>query len=153
MLISLISLISLIWNDVNKVYPKNNLLKKAIGILINPSLHAVILIRLQLHTGIIGYWFFRNVLITKHGIDVGKGALIGAGLYLPHPLNIVIGKGCTIGHSVTIYQGVTVGQKSGKYPTLGSGVCIYPNAVVIGDIKVAENKIIRATEFVYKNDF
>ncbi|WP_418667978.1 serine O-acetyltransferase [Allofournierella sp.] len=78
-------------------------------------------------------------LFSAYKISLGGGdtALkIGCNLRIPHPQNIVLGSGCTIGDNVTIYHDVTLGQNRGKYPTIGNNVIIYAGAKVIGDVTV-----------------
>jgi serine O-acetyltransferase len=89
-------------------------------------------------------------LIWKHSIDISRGSAIDLGLNLPHPINIVIGSGAVIGKNVTIYQGVTLGQKNGKYPIIENNVIIYPNSIIVGKIRIGENSVIGALRFIDK---
>jgi len=75
--------------------------------LLNPSIHAYLLIRLAANSKGIIHVIIRNILVAKHSIDVGqsisRGIGIGIGLKLSHPFCIVIGFGVVIGGRVTVY--------------------------------------------------
>ncbi|WP_082377847.1 hypothetical protein [Pseudomonas sp. RIT-PI-q] len=140
---------ALIKSDIRAVYGVVNV-KSLLKSILNPSVHASILIRLATSRNKLIHILSRNVLIAKHSIDVGYGAEIEEGLYLPHPVSIVIGSGSVIGRNLTIYQGCTIGNKRG-YPTLQDGVTIFPNSVVVGDITIGANAVIGANSFVDKS--
>ena len=53
-------------------------------------------------------------ILNKNNL-ISPLARISKGIYLPHPLGIVIGKGVTIGKNCTIFQNVTIGQKIEEY--------------------------------------
>lgn len=61
---------------------------------------------------------------------------------------IIINSKTRIGLNDTVYQNVTIGSKqfgSRKgCPILGDNVIIYPNSVVIGQVKIGNNSIIGA---------
>jgi serine O-acetyltransferase len=90
----------------------------------------------------------RRRLIVRYSIDIGKGAQIGEGLRLPHPIGVVIGDGVVILSRVTIYQHVTLGVGRGGYPKVGSDVTIYPGSVIVGELGVGEHAVIGANCFV-----
>jgi serine O-acetyltransferase len=70
------------------------------------------------------------------GVFVDFTTDIGPGLYLPHPVGIVINRRCRIGANCNIAQHVTLGLKSREpregFPTLGDRVYVGPEAVVAG---------------------
>lgn len=134
--------------DIEQEYPGKNWGKKLLGFFVNPSIRACFLIRLSQYKNPMTYWIARNALIAMHSIDVGRGAKIGAPIILPHPINIVIGKGAVLGQFVTVYQGVTIGSKGSKYPRIDSNVVIYPNAVIAGDSHIGDGATIGACTFV-----
>lgn len=125
--------------------------KAWLAAIFHPSCRAVTLIRLASKSRGVTYWIARNLLISLHSIDVGKGAEVGPGLTLPHPFGIVIGKGVRIGSSVTVYHLVTLGGKRGGYPIVEDGVTIYPGATVVGEIKLGAACTIGANAFVDVN--
>lgn len=142
-------MLALIKSDVRIIYGVINV-RSFIKSLLNPSIHASVLVRFATSKNRLIHILARNILIAKHSIDIGYGAMIEEGLYLPHPVSIVIGSGSVVGKNLTIYQCCTIGNKRG-YPTLQDGVTIYPNSVVVGDITIGTNAVIGANSFVDKS--
>ncbi len=72
----------------------------------------------------------------------------------PHPVGIVIGMRVELGNNCVIYQNVTIGTKdtfdpkNAKYPVIEDDVTIYPNSVIIGDIKIGKGAMIGAGSVV-----
>ena len=60
-------------------------------LLTNPSLHAVLLLRLANASPRFTWWFWRQVLVSKHAMDWTGPFEIGPGLRLPHPVGVVMG--------------------------------------------------------------
>lgn len=142
------SLFRLVRSDIKRAYPNAGFFKTLFGSIVNSSIHACLMVRLAQCSPFYGYWFFRRLLICLHGIDIGRGAEIGEGLSLPHPLGIVIGQGVKIGRNCSIFQGVTIGQSKGVYPAVGDEVTIYPNVVIVGGVKLADGRRIRACSYL-----
>ena len=117
-------------------------------LLLSPPLQACLLLRLAEHAPRTTFPLWRQLLMSRHGIDVGPDIRIGPGLKLPHPTGIVIGTGSRVGANVTLYQHVTLGQKRESYPRIGDGVVIFPNSVIVGDIVVGDGAVIGALSFV-----
>lgn len=71
---------------------------------------------------------------------------IGPGLKLPHPSGVVIGAGARLGANVTVYQHVTLGRslREERYPDVGDGAVLYPNAVIVGGIVIGQRAIVGA---------
>lgn len=121
--------------------------------LINPSMHAAILIRIAVASPRACAFVWRNILLSKHSIDVDPKCVIGAGLILPHPFGIVLGPG-VIGANVLLSHGVTVGAarvpRPGEslFPVIGDRVVIHPGTVVAGAIRVGSDTVIGANSFV-----
>jgi len=85
---------------------------------------------------------------TSFTIDINNK--IGGGLKLAHPYATIINAE-KIGENVYINHLVTIGDKNGKKPTIGSNVQIHANAIIIGDITIGDNTIIGAGAVVVKN--
>jgi serine O-acetyltransferase len=68
------------------------------------------------------------------------------GLRLVHPYNVIIHPDATMGEDVVIYHNVTLaivktGRRKGV-PSVGNGVTIYPNAILVGGVVVGDNAVI-----------
>ena len=84
------------------------------------------------------------------GVEISPRTAIGPGFILPHPNSIVIGA-ISIGESAIIYQQTTLGSKSfdngfnaHMRPTIGNNVTIGCGAVVLGNIHIIDNTLVRA---------
>jgi len=82
---------------------------------------------------------------------------IGAGLIVYHNLGSVL-RAKSIGENVTVSQGVTIGAGGGwsdtdkdNIPTIGNGVLIATNAIIIGNITVGDESIIGAGAVITKD--
>ncbi|MBP3893964.1 MAG: serine O-acetyltransferase [Atopobiaceae bacterium] len=86
---------------------------------------------------------------SKLGVDIHPAATIGHRFTIDHGIGVVIGSTAIIGDDCLIYQGVTLGMTGkrpyGKrHPTLGSGVMVGANAVLLGDISVGDGAKVGA---------
>lgn len=118
-------------------------------LLTNPSLQAVLLLRIANRTPRPLQWIVRQLLITKHGMDWTGRFEIGPGLVLPHPTGIMLGPGITIGAGVMLAHNVSIGADAyGRGPCIGDRVHVYPGAVIIGGVTVGEGTVIGANSFV-----
>jgi len=92
---------------------------------------------------------------SRTGIDIHPGAHIGESFFIDHGTGVVIGETCTIGSSVRVYQGVTLGALSlskaeckrlrskKRHPSIEDDVIIYANATILGgDTIVGERCVI-----------
>ncbi len=98
-------------------------------------------------------YLMRTVGIVLVGADFAPGMTIGTGLFLPHPVGIVIGQKLRIGNGVMLAQGVTTGRKSatfdeGEYPTICDGATIWSHATIVGGVRVGENAEVGANSLV-----
>ena len=139
----------LIKSDITAIYNTINL-KTLVKSFFNPSVHACVLTRLVRSKNKIFSAFIRNLLISKHSMDVSSTAVIGPALRLPHPIGIVIGDNAILHGSITIYQNSTIGSKNG-YPEIGNHTIIYPNSVIVGPINVGDHCVIGAGSFLDRN--
>lgn len=81
---------------------------------------------------------------SETGIDIHPGARIGHSFFIDHGTGLVIGETTTIGNSVKLYQGVTLGALSvsrrvadsargtKRHPTIEDDVTIYSGAKILG---------------------
>jgi serine O-acetyltransferase len=118
--------------------------------LMNPSLHAVVLIRLSQGCPPWIHWFWRNILISKHSMDVSYGVEIGPGLFLPHPHTITVAPGVKLGARCQLLNGITIGAGVGaeRCPRLGDDVVVMLGAVILGDLEIGDGCIVGAYAWV-----
>ncbi len=92
------------------------------------------------------------------GIELNSG-IIGRGLLIPHPHDMVVGRGEVLGDNITIYNGVTIGAKvllkndknktdDQRYPTIETGVTIFTGAKILGNITIGKNSVVAANAVV-----
>jgi len=97
-----------------------------------------------------------GLLIAKlnsliNGIVIGRGATIGKGLVIQHPIGVVINGKVVIGENCVIQSNATIGAEKRKSPVLGNGVQIGSGAKLIGGIRVGDNVVIGANAVVVKD--
>lgn len=95
-------------------------------------------------------WFFSRLSVTITGAEIEFNAEIGPGMFVSHPVGIVVGRGTVIGSDVTLFQGVTFGVKSWhpdairKFPRVGNKCFFFAGAAVLGDVTIGNNCIVGA---------
>lgn len=86
-------------------------------------------------------------------IEIDAKTVIGPRFNIPHPFCIIIGGG-TIGKSVTIYQGVTIGVKSkedANFATIGDHVILSAGSKILGERVIGDNSQIGANAVVIED--
>ena len=93
-----------------------------------------------------------NRLLT--GIEIHPGATIGRRFFIDHGMGIVIGETSEIGDDVLVYKGAVLGgtslNKGKRHPTIGNGVVIGSNAVILGPLIIGDNARIGSGAVVIK---
>ena len=95
-------------------------------------------------------WFLSRLSIAITGAEIEFNARIGPGMFVSHPVGIVVGRGTVIGSNVTLFQGVTFGVKSWhpdaitKFPRVGNKCYFFTGAAVLGDVTIGDNCIVGA---------
>lgn len=88
------------------------------------------------------------------GIEIHPGAEIGRRFFIDHGMGVVIGETTEIGDDVLLYKGVVLGgvsmEKTKRHPTLGDGVIVGSNAVILGPIEIGDNSKIGSGAVVVK---
>ena len=135
-------------------------------LLTSPGLHALGLYRLSSFLKSIKLGIIARIVsyIGRFltGIEIHPGAKIGKFLFIDHGMGVVIGETSTIGDSVTIYHGVTLGgvspsensdsQKNIKrHPTIMNNVIIGSGAQILGPITIGNNSKIGSNSVVTKD--
>ena len=102
-------------------------------------------------------WFFCRLNLALTGADIEFNAEIGPGMFISHPVGIVIGRGTRIGSGVTIFQGVTCGARSWRpeaitrFPTIGDNCYLFAQATVLGPIRIGNECIVGAHALVIQD--
>jgi serine O-acetyltransferase len=79
-------------------------------------------------------WMVARLNLALTGAEIEFNAEIGPGMFIAHPVGIVIGRGTVIGSGVTIFQGVSFGVRSWhpdyirRFPTVGDNCFFLPIA-------------------------
>ena len=135
-------------------------------LLTSPGLHALGLYRLSSFLNSVKLGIIARIVSYLGrfltGIEIHPGAKIGKFLFIDHGMGVVIGETSTIGDSVTIYHGVTLGgispsensdsQKNTKrHPTIMNNVIIGSGAQVLGPVKIGNNSKIGSNSVVTKD--
>ena len=135
-------------------------------LLTSPGLHALGLYRLSSFLKSIKLGILARIVSYLGrfltGIEIHPGAKIGKFLFIDHGMGVVIGETSTIGDSVTIYHGVTLGgispsensdsQKNIKrHPTIMNNVIIGSGAQVLGPVTIGNNSKIGSNSVVTKD--
>jgi serine O-acetyltransferase len=99
-------------------------------------------------------WFYHRNCV-RCAVQISLRATIGRGLYLPHPLCIVVHGDCVIGENCTLSHGVTLGSSprdgGAKVPRVGNRVFFGPGAVAFGAITIEDGSAIGANCVVTKD--
>jgi serine O-acetyltransferase len=102
-------------------------------------------------------WFLTRFNITLTGAEIEFNAQIGPGMFIAHPVGIVIGRGTVIGSGVTIFQGVSLVAKSWhpdnirKFPKIGNNCCFFANCIVLGDVTIGHHCVVAAHSVVTRD--
>jgi serine O-acetyltransferase len=137
----------LLREDVQAVYWKDPAARSLLEVLTcYPGLHAT-----WLHRIAHGLWQRNHLTLARlvshlnrffTGIEIHPGARIGRRFFIDHGSGVVIGETAEIGDDVLMYQGAVLGGTSSehtkRHPTVGNGVVIGANAVVLGNITVGD---------------
>ena len=98
----------------------------------------------------LAYFLFRFAYARRSlalCIDIPLG-VCAPGLSIAHVGSIVINGDARVGPDCRIHQGVTIGATRQGSPSIGTGVFIGPNAVILGRIQIGDNSVIGAGAIV-----
>jgi serine O-acetyltransferase len=94
------------------------------------------------------------------GIEIPWRTVIAPGLALTHGRGIVVNAGARIGSNVTLFHGVTLGQRDhidaqGRrhtlYPVIEDEVWIGPHAIIVGGVTVGRGSRIAGGAYVFED--
>lgn len=91
----------------------------------------------------------KSFLLNKslHALDIFYSVQLPEVFLFVHPVGSVIGN-ARYGNYFAIYQNCTVGSTGPEeYPSLGEGVVLYANSVVLGSCSVGDNVVFGANSF------
>lgn len=145
--------------DIENVFNKDPAARSTLEVLTSyPGLHAI-----WAHRVAHGLWsrglllparFLSHISRWMTGIEIHPGATIGRRFFIDHGMGVVIGETAAIGDDVLLYKGVVLGgvslEKTKRHPTLGNGVIVGSNAVVLGPIDIGDNSKIGSGAVVIK---
>ena len=126
---------------------------------LHPRMWPVVIFRLSAlfsrhRLGIVGKVFaiFNQILFS---CDIARNATIAGGLYLPHPVGVVVGEHAIIGKNCILHQGVTLGDRGecheGRDPVLGDYIEVGTGAKILGAVHLGDYARIGANSVVIKN--
>jgi serine O-acetyltransferase len=95
--------------------------------------------------------FMHKKLTNKYFIQIPRQTQIGYGLYIGHPMLIVISRSAKIGNNVNLSQVTTIGSNYGNAATIGDNVYIGPNVNIIENVIIKNNSSIGAGSVVTKD--
>ncbi len=146
--------------DVQTVFNKDPAARSLIEVLTSyPGLHAIWMHRVAHSLWIHGFQFPARFLSHLSrwltGIEIHPGATIGRRFFVDHGMGVVIGETSEIGDDVLMYKGVVLGgvslERKKRHPTLGSGIVVGSNAVILGPIEIGDNSKIGSGAVVVKS--
>jgi serine O-acetyltransferase len=99
----------------------------------------------------------RLLNVALYGIDIAPGASFGPNLTIHHGVGLVVGPTTTAEANIELFQGVTLGGRSGRSvngryePLLGNNVRIHAGAVVIGPVTLGDYVDVGANAVVLED--
>lgn len=99
-------------------------------------------------------WLLTRFSVAVTGAEIEFNALIGPGLFIAHPVGIVIGRGTVIGSQATLFQGVTFGVKRWdpdsihKFPKVGNCCTFFSHCTIVGEISIGDYCVVGANSLV-----
>jgi serine O-acetyltransferase len=95
---------------------------------------------------------FHRVQMFTWGIELGKDATLGRGVYFVHPVGVVIGGTSHIGDRVKFLGSNTIGTaKDDGYPIIEEDVTIGAGARILGPVRVGARSVIGANAVVVRD--
>jgi serine O-acetyltransferase len=99
-------------------------------------------------------WLLSRFSVALTGAEIEFNAIIGPGLFIAHPVGIVIGRGAVIGSQATLFQGVTFGVKRWdpdsihKFPKVGNCCTFFSHCTIMGGISIGDYCVVGANTLV-----
>ena len=90
-------------------------------------------------------------LTLKYGVSIPWKTQIGYGLFIGHPIGIIINGETIIGNNCNLSQFTTIGTNHERAAVIGDNVYIGPNVCVVEDVRIGDNSTIGAGSVVVKD--
>jgi serine O-acetyltransferase len=95
--------------------------------------------------------FLQRFNTIVHGIEIASGADIGGGLYVAHPVGMVV-NARRIGRNCSLIAAITIGMRNEwAFPDIGDDVFIGAGARILGGIRIGDGAIIGANAVVIQD--
>ncbi|MBX0328838.1 serine acetyltransferase [Oscillochloris sp. ZM17-4] len=92
--------------------------------------------------------FTQRQIYSRYGLEILVGAEIGGGLYIAHPIGVVVSPK-RMGRNCSIIAAVTIGMRNTwDFPQIGDEVFIGAGARVLGAITIGDGAVIGANAVV-----
>ena len=143
--------------DIQTVFDKDPAARSVAEVIFcYPGLHAIWMHRIAHFLWVHRFRFVSRLLSHWSrfftGIEIHPGARIGRRFFIDHGSGVVIGETTEIGDDVLLYKGVVLGgvsQTKGKrHPTIGNGVLIGTDTIVLGPIHIGDGARLGAASLV-----
>ena len=126
---------------------------KLIGIPVQPSLLVVLIFRLSQWLAAVHLGPFARVLYALNmyylGCEIRPEVRIGTGLFIPHPIGVIVGAGTIIGRNAVLGPRAGLGAPDERgWPVLGDNVTMFTNSSVLGGVRVGDDVVIGAHALV-----
>lgn len=165
-----ISYIKCLKADIYRVIKDSSIKKIIINALLNRTFRPIFTMRMCQHfnekIGFINkialfvFKILHRLSCEKAGLDLNWKTQIGPGFCLTHGWGTVINPNTIIGSNVTIFNGVTIGQKDtikenneriSGFPVIQDNVWIGANSVIIGSIIIGTSSVIAPLSMVFND--
>ncbi|WP_129631118.1 serine O-acetyltransferase [Candidatus Oscillochloris fontis] len=92
--------------------------------------------------------FAQRQIFSRYGLDIVIGADIEGGLYIPHPIGMVVSP-ARIGKNCSLIGGITIGMRNTwEFPVIGDEVFVGTGARILGGITIGDRAQIGANAVV-----
>lgn len=95
-------------------------------------------------------WMHRRNMF-KYGLIIPSTTRVGFGLYIGHPLSIVVNPTAVIGNNVNLSQFVTIGSNHQHAAVIGDNVYVGPSVSIVEDVVIGNDTVIGAGAVVTKS--
>lgn len=149
-----------IWTFIQSDYfrikgKRENLFHILIYIFIEPTFWFLFWLRIASYPKKNILWFIAKIIhrhnMFKYGLLIPSNTRIGYGLYISHPLSIVINPSAIIGNNVSIGHYTTIGANHTRAAYIGDNVYIAPSVSIIENINIGNNCTIGNGTIVVKS--